>query len=137
MSKIVAALGSVLVALVLATWAVAGPAKAHTQNIRIMIMAGDQLYAGENFAIAPGVPVRVTVTNFSHEFHTFTAPGLHLSELIRPADASGVSTTSFTFTAHTWGAFAWHCLICPSGMHGRSHHMGGTIYIIEKRSVLP
>ena len=54
------------------------------QNVSITIRAGDQVFA-PNFALAPGVPVRLTVVNFTHEFHTFTDARLKVSALILPA----------------------------------------------------
>jgi hypothetical protein len=53
----------------------AGPASPHAQNLSITIRAGDYI-RGPNFALAPGVPVRLTVTNLTHQFHTFTITGL-------------------------------------------------------------
>ena len=137
MSKIVATAASVVLALIAVTSVVAAPARSHEQSIKVTIMAGDHLYTGGNFALAPGVPIRVSVTNYTREFHTFTVPALGISELIRPARANAANTTTFTFTAHNWGAFAWHCQICPSGIHGRMHQMGGTLYVIVNPSALP
>ena len=137
MSKIVAVAASVVLALIAVASVVAAPARSHEQSITFTIMAGDHLYKGGNVALAPGVPVHVTVTNYTREFHTFTVPALGVSELIRPARADGPNTTTFTFTAHTWGAIAWHCQICPSGIHGRMHQMGGTLYLIVNPTALP
>ena len=88
--------------------------------------AGDRV-AEPNIALAPGLPVRMTIVNRTHEFHPFTVTGLGVSELIRPAHGSTPGQTTFTFTANQWGVFAWHCLICPSGKHGRPHAMGGLV----------
>lgn len=104
----------------------AGP---HVQKVQIAIGAGDRV-AEPNVALAPGLPVRMTVVNRTHEFHTFTVPALGVSELIRPAHGSTPGRTTFTFTAKQWGEFAWHCLICPSGKHGRAHAMTGVLYLI-------
>ena len=136
MLKILAAATSVVIALVAAASVVAAPSRSHVQNIHITIMRGDYLSTGGNYALAPGVPVRVTVTNFTREFHTFTVPGLGVSQLVGPANGPDPSTTTFTFTAHTWGALPWHCLICPSGMHGRQHQMSGVLYIIVNPSAV-
>jgi heme/copper-type cytochrome/quinol oxidase subunit 2 len=111
--------------------AAASGATGAVQTIAITIVAGDRVAQAANFALAPGVPVRLTVTNDTRQFHTFTVPGLHVSELILPG-----RTTSFEFTATGWGAFAWHCIICPSGMHGHPHTMGGTLYLIIAPSAL-
>ena len=137
MPKIVAVAGSVILALLGASSVAAAPARSHEQKISVTIMAGDHLYAGGNYAIAPGIPVRITVTNYTRETHTFTVPGLHLSELVHPASMHGPSTTTFTITAHSWGAFAWRCLICPSGIHGREHQMAGILYVIVNPSAVP
>jgi heme/copper-type cytochrome/quinol oxidase subunit 2 len=90
-----------------------------------------------NIAIAAGVPVRVTVTNYTHEFHTFTILGLGVSALIHPATGTGPSTTTFTFTASRTGVFKWHCAFCASGTHGMPHDMGGTVYVVINPSALP
>jgi plastocyanin len=90
-----------------------------------------------NLAIAPGVPVRVTVTNYTREYHTITIPGLHVSALIFPAHGTTPRTTTFTFTASEYGTFAWYCAYCTSAAHGQRHMMGGTIYAIINPSVLP
>jgi heme/copper-type cytochrome/quinol oxidase subunit 2 len=90
-----------------------------------------------NLAIAPGVPVRVTVTNYTREYHTITIPGLHVSALIFPARGATPRKTTFTFTSSEYGTFAWYCAYCTSGAHGHRHMMGGTIYAIINPSVLP
>jgi hypothetical protein len=90
-----------------------------------------------NIAVAPGVPVRVTVTNYSRQYHTITIPGLHVSALIFPARGSTPRKTSFTFTAYEYGTYAWTCAFCTTGAHGRRHPMGGIIYAIIDPSVLP
>jgi hypothetical protein len=115
---------------------VAQPAGAHTQHIAITIRGGDRILE-PNFALAPGVPVQITVTNFTHEFHTFTIPGLKVSALILPSVGHTPKATIVAFTAHTVGPFAWYCVICPSGAHGQRHVMGGTVYMIIDPSALP
>lgn len=100
------------------------------QKVALTIAAGDRMREA-NVALAPGLPVQVTIVNRTREFHTFTIPGLKVSELIRPAGA-----TTFTFTPERWGTFAWHCLVCPSGHHGRPHAMGGVVYLITDPSAL-
>jgi FtsP/CotA-like multicopper oxidase with cupredoxin domain len=139
MVKILAAIGSTaILALVgAASTAAAAPAGTpYVQNVGITILAGDRI-AGPNIALAPGVPVRITVTNLTRQFHTFTAPGLGLSVLILPARGQTAKTTTFSFTPHQWGSFAWHCVICPTGMHGTPHTMDGTIYLVINPSALP
>jgi plastocyanin len=82
------------------------------------------------FAVEPGLPVRLTFTNYTSRFHTFTAPGLGVSALIRPAHGSAPTTTVVTFTAHKHGAFDWVCLLCPDQGSGSSEAMRGKIYAI-------
>ncbi len=135
MPRILVVAGAIVAAaLVAAAWA-APAARSRAQAVSITLRAGDRVDE-PNVALAPGVPVRVTVTNETREFHTFTVPGLGVSELVRPAGAHAATRTTFTFTANRWGAFAWHCLVCPSDAHGRPHAMGGTLYAITDPSAL-
>ncbi|MGZ8716628.1 MAG: hypothetical protein ACXWYO_05890 [Gaiellaceae bacterium] len=107
------------------------------QNVSIILRAGDRVSA-PNFALAPGVPVRLAVVNFTHEFHTFTINRLGVSALILPALLGQTSkTTLVTFTPRRTGAFKWHCVICPSGAHGQRHAMSGEVYLIIDPSALP
>jgi hypothetical protein len=106
------------------------------QNVSITFLAGDRVSA-PNFALAPGVPVRLTVVNFTHEFHTFTIAGLKVSALILPALGHTPKTTLVTFTPLATGALRWHCVICPSGAHGQRHVMSGEVYLIIDPSALP
>lgn len=115
---------------------VAQPASAHTQHVAITIRGGDRILE-PNFALAPGVPVQITVTNFTHEFHTFTIPGLKVSALILPSVGHTPKATVVAFTPRAAGPFAWYCVMCPSGAHGQRHAMGGTVYMIIDPSALP
>jgi heme/copper-type cytochrome/quinol oxidase subunit 2 len=90
-----------------------------------------------NIAVAPGVTVRMTITNYTHEYHTFTIPGLHVSALIFPAHGATPRKTTFTFTANQMGTFAWHCAFCQGGFHGHQHPMGGDVFAIIDPSVMP
>jgi hypothetical protein len=139
MLRIAATIGSTLaLALVVAAPGSALPssAKPHIQQVGITFLAGDRVLEG-NIALAAGVPVRLTVTNHTHEFHTFTVPGLHMSKLVPPARGGAPTQTTFTFTVHKQGVFAWHCLICPSGIHGKRHSMTGNLYLIIDPTALP
>jgi heme/copper-type cytochrome/quinol oxidase subunit 2 len=138
MLKILAAVGSSLVlSLAAVPTGRAGPAtKVHVQKVALTILPGDRIVE-PNLALAPGLPVRMTVTNATHEFHTFTVPALGISRLILPADNHGARKTTFTFNTNRWGSVAWYCVICPSGMHGKAHTMGGTLYPIINPSALP
>ena len=105
------------------------------QIIQLTILAGDRAVE-PNVALAPNLPVRLTIINATREFHTFTIPALHISRLILPADGHSARTTTFTLTLDTWGPVAWRCIICPSGEHGRKRTMGGTFYVIIDRSTV-
>lgn len=83
-----------------------------------------------NLAVEPGLPVRITFTNYTRAFHTFTAKGLGVSALIRPGHGSTPAKTVVTFTAHKYGLFDWVCLICPDKSSGGSEVMRGKIYSI-------
>jgi heme/copper-type cytochrome/quinol oxidase subunit 2 len=83
------------------------------------------------------VPVRLTVRNFTHEFHTFMIPGLAVTALVRPSVGHTPRTTTVEFTPRVAGTFGWRCVICPTGKHGRSHEMGGAVYVLIDPSALP
>ena len=86
---------------------------------------------GPDFAIAPQSLVRITFTNSTANFHTFTIPGLGVSAVIPPAHRGIPSTTTLAFTARTaYGVYEWHCIICKSGAHGPQHSMSGHVYAI-------
>jgi hypothetical protein len=112
-------------------------ARPHVQAVAITILKGDRVSGAANIALAPGVPVRITVTNFTQQFHTFSSPGLGVNTLVLPARGGTATKTTFTFTPHAWGSFAWRCEICPSGIHGQRHSMGGVLYLIVDPSALP
>lgn len=106
------------------------------QKVSITLRAGDRVME-PNVALAPGVPVRLTVVNFTHDFHTFTIAGLDVSALVLPALGLTPQRTLVTFTPRATGALRWHCVICPSGAHGQRHAMGGEVYLIIDPSALP
>lgn len=135
--KVLTLVGASLVSM-LALATQAGDAAANrgrVQNIQLTILAGDRTVE-PNVALAPNLPIRLTILNATREFHTFTIPSLHISRLILPADGHGARTTTFTLTLDTWGPVAWRCIICPSGEHGRKRTMGGTFYVIIDRSTV-
>ena len=134
--------GAVVIGIATAAFAAQVSAtRPHLQHMSFTIVsvgrgaAGDEVTPVANFAIAPGVPVRVTVTNFTRQVHTFTVPGLHVNAAILPARGRTPRTTTFTFVAREGGAFAWHCAVCV-GQHHR-HAMAGTVYAIIDPSVIP
>jgi len=137
--KVLASIGSSVALALIAATSVAGAAAGgnpYVQKVGITILTGDRVTEA-NIALAPGVPVRITVTNYTRELHTFTVPGLGLSELILPARGHTPRETTFSFTPHQWGSFAWRCLICPTDMHGRPHSMDGILYLIVNPTALP
>ena len=139
MLRMLASIGSsVALALIVATSVAGGTpgGNAYVQKVGITILAGDRVTEA-NFALAPGVPVQVTFTNYTREFHTFTVPALGLRKLILPARGHTPRKTTLSFTPHQWGSFAWRCVICPTGKHGRPHSMGGILYLIVNPSALP
>ena len=113
----------------------------HVQQVAITITgrgSDEQVSpAMGNIAVAAGVPVRVTVTNSTPEYHTFTIPGLNVSALIPPARGDKLGKATFTFTAYRSGTFKWHCAFCLKGVHGVRHDMRGTVYAIIDPMVLP
>lgn len=105
------------------------------QNLAIAIRPVSGMSHGEHvtpmhFAVEPGLPVHVTFTNYTRNFHTFTAPGLGVSALIRPAHGNMPTRTTVTFTAREYGAFNWACLLCPGEKADNGPAMRGTIYAI-------
>jgi len=106
-----------------------------SQRLAITIRPAAGMNHGEHvtpmsFAVEPGLPVQVTFTNYTAKFHTFTAPGLGVSALIRPAHGSAPTKTTITFTAHGYGAFAWSCVLCPGKGGDNGAAMRGNIYAI-------
>jgi heme/copper-type cytochrome/quinol oxidase subunit 2 len=105
------------------------------QHLAIVIRPGtgrghDEHVTIPNLAVESGLPVQITFTNFTHASHTFTAPGLRVSALIRPAHGRTPTKTVVTFTAHKYGVFDWTCLICPDTGTGSTEPMRGKIYSI-------
>ena len=135
--------GTILVvALATASAASGGTVRTpHVQRATITILpstAGAEAVArNPNIAVAIGIPVKITIRNFTHQFHTFTIPGLHKNALAGPARGSAPSTTVVTFTARESGPFAWYCVLCRHGGHGRAHEMGGLIYATIPPSLMP
>lgn len=111
-----------------------GQFSAQTQQVSLTILpvspprgTVDARVVEPNFAVAPGVPVTVTATNYTTEVHTFTITGLGVNFAILPGAKGAPVKTSFTFTPSKRGVFAWHCHHCPG-------HMTGTIYAIVNPS---
>lgn len=112
------------------------PATRHVQEYAISIghslhPALESRVEGPDFAIAPLSPVRITFTNDTADFRTFTIRGLGVTALIPPARPGIPSKTTLAFTARTaYGVYAWTCVSCKSGAHGPQHLMSGHIYAI-------
>ena len=105
------------------------------QNLAIAIRPANGASHGEHvtpmhFAVEPGLPVHVTFTNYTPKFHTFTAAGLGVSALIRPARGNTPTRTTVTFTAREYGSFSWACLLCPGEAGGIGTAMRGNVYAI-------
>jgi hypothetical protein len=86
MLKTMMAVGTILAAALAASpgSAMRPSTSPHVQQVNMTILPGDRMLEG-NIALAPGVPARMTVTNYTRDSHTFTVPGLHVNEIIRPA----------------------------------------------------
>ncbi len=91
-------------------------------------MAAERVVS-ENFAIQPGIPVRITLVNRTHDFHNFTVKALGVSMIVGPAHGSVPGKASVTFVTQKYGVFDWTCLTCPSG-HAEKQPMGGKVYSI-------
>lgn len=93
-------------------------------SIDILPTKGSEHVALANFAVRPGVPVTLTVRNYTREAHTFTAPALGLDVKIAPGSAAAPTVTRFTFVA-PYGVFAWRCTDCPGDMQGKVYAIAG------------
>ena len=105
------------------------------QNLAIAIRPASSAMHDEHvmplhLAVAPGLPVQITFTNYTGKFHTFTAPGLGVSALIRPAHGNTPTQTTVTFTTHSYGTFSWACKLCPGANDQNGAAMQGKIYSI-------
>ena len=106
----------------------------HTQQVAITIVPSSTSMAAErvvseNFAIQPGIPVRITLVNRTHAFHNFYVKALGVSMIVGPAHGSVPAKSSVTFVTQRYGVFDWTCLTCPAG-HAETQPMGGKIYSI-------
>jgi heme/copper-type cytochrome/quinol oxidase subunit 2 len=114
-----------------------GPAAtAYVQKLTLTIVPGREpnlesvLESRGNIAVAPGIPVQLTVTNHTGEFHTFTIPALHVSALIYPARGKTARKSTFHFTAWAPGKYRWFCAFCRHGGKNHRETMAGAIYAI-------
>lgn len=104
-----------------------GVAAKPTQSIVIEISGREPEHVMPlNIAVRPGTPVTITLVNRSAHEHTFTVPGLDVSEIVLAGTAKKPSRATFTFTA-TRGIFDWECLVCT--------HMRGHIYAVIEAPV--
>jgi hypothetical protein len=93
-------------------------------SIDVLPSMGSEHVPTANFAVRPGVPVTLTIRNYTTERHTFTAPSLGLDVKIKPGSAKTPSVTRFTVVA-PYGVFAWHCIDCPGDMQGSIYAIAG------------
>jgi hypothetical protein len=93
------------------------------QNVKERL-APDERVTGSNFAVRPGVPVRVVVLNYTDELHSFTSLELGVNVAILPGSLTHPHKAVFTFVAHTYGRISWHCGVPCGG------YMGGNVYAI-------
>ncbi len=103
-------------------------ATSQPQHLAVLVRRGpmgDERVSPANFAVRLGVPVKVTVTNYTRQAHTFTSEELGVSVRIRPASEAGPARTTFTFRAQTNGVFRWYCAL-PCG----DDDMGGRVYVM-------
>lgn len=106
--------------------AAAAPQTHQTVTITIRPGAhGGELIGGANFAVRPGVPVRVVVENYTSALHSFRSPELHVNVAILPGSAAHPHRAVFTFRSRSSGAIRWYCAV-PCG----DDEMGGTVYAI-------
>jgi len=84
----------------------------------------DERVSGGNFAVKPGVPVRVVVWNYTRHLHSFASAELRVNAAILPGDAAHPSKSVFTFIARSYGRISWHCAVPCGGF------MGGNVYAI-------
>jgi hypothetical protein len=84
----------------------------------------DERVDDSNFAVRPGVPVRVVVWNYTDRLHSFASRELGVNVAILPGSLAHPRKAVFTFVAHTYGRISWYCAV-PCG-----DHMGGNIYAI-------
>ena len=82
-----------------------------------------------NFAVEPGVPLRLTFVNHTANMHTFTIPKLGISVLIRPGSESTPRVTRVTLKVNQYGVFSWYCVFCVKA-HPDGVPMWGTVYAI-------
>jgi hypothetical protein len=87
-------------------------------------LAPDERVTGSNFAVRPGVPVRVVIWNYTGELHSFTSPELGVNVAILPGSLAHPHRAVFTFVAHRYGRISWHCSVPCGG------YMGGNVYAI-------
>ena len=86
----------------------------------------DERVDGANFAVRPGVLVRVVVWNYTDQLHSFASHALGVNAAILPGSLAHPHKAVFTFVAHTYGKISWYCAVPCGG------HMGGIVYAIVR-----
>jgi hypothetical protein len=92
--------------------------------LNVLPTKGSEHVPMANFAVSPGVPVTLTIRNYTREAHTFVAPSLGLDVKIAPGSMTAPTVTRFTLVA-AYGVFAWHCTDCPGDMQGKIYAIVG------------
>jgi hypothetical protein len=86
----------------------------------------DERVTDANFAVRPGVLVRVVIWNYTDRLHSFASRELGVNVAILPGSLAHPRKAVFTFVAHTYGRISWYCAV-PCG-----DHMGGNVYAIVR-----
>lgn len=87
-------------------------------------LAPDERVDGSNFAVRPGITVRVVVWNYTQTVHSFDSPGLHVNAAILPGSSTHPVKSVFTFEPRTYGRVTWYCSVPCGG------YMGGNVYVL-------
>lgn len=120
-------IGAAITVGVAAPWSGGRPKAEAPQQVTLELWKHAAHSRSYNLAVRPGVPVRLTIVNRSHETHTFTIPELGINQIVTPTLGGVATRTVVTFTA-PYGVFPWHCEPCHE-------EMGGAIYaVIAARS---
>ena len=123
---------AVLAYTLVGTAATAGSTRAAAPmrvTVNVFAVGNDESTEPANLAVRAGGTVQITFRNHTHMFHTFTIKALGISVLIRPAQGTGVQTTSVSFVA-PYGVYEWRCMFCDTATHPHTHAMKGKVYAI-------
>ncbi len=89
------------------------------------------VYTNTTIRATVGQQVIVTVYNYDNARHSFTAPALHINQIMPGTKHEGTPTrTTFTFTVTRAGTYHWLCTMpCDDWSMARNGFMAGTITI--------